>query len=144
MNTPTFEVVERPKTVGTRSSEPNPYLEAVTKMRTDGKADQAVAFTIPAGTASKVNRKSKDKSGKETVKEVTVYADVEKAKRLLRDAGTANDCTVRSTVALNDKKDTATVTFWTVDKIVRKDKDSESAPPAESEVESPAAPTSDK
>lgn len=98
-----FATVEKPAV--TREGKPNPFMDAVKSLVSeDGKPlDKAIAFPI-ADVKSKDDKKIKT------------------AQRQLRECGKPLNVTVRQTVALDTpKKGTATVTFWTVDRITHSD-----------------------
>ena len=90
----------------TRESEPNPFHEVVGELAS--KRDEARSFTLPHKTE----------------------ADRKAAQTLLRklgNAGKAHDVTVRKSVAVDEKKGSATVTFWVRDKINHADANSADA-----------------
>jgi len=97
--------------VQTRNAEPNPFTELAASL--DAKRDQACPVTVPLVAGD----------------EDASAAIIAKVKRQLALAGTAQGCTLRSTVETGGtaKSPTATVTVWAVDRITKTRKGAEGA-----------------
>lgn len=96
-----FTPVEKPATI--RPTKENPFADAVASLLDDGKpTDRALSFTITKVDAPDAK-------------------PVKSAQRLLRECGKPLGVTVRQSVTYDAKAKSATVTFWTVDRITHSD-----------------------
>lgn len=116
-------VDSRPK--AGRSGEVNPFLGPVKELVAAGpdKTAAAVLTGDEIGERREFTRNVKGGDGKPTVVRGMEYRGIEKARRQLREAGTAYGVTIRSHVEHDVKGKTATITFWATDKQVRRTKD---------------------
>lgn len=114
-------VAERPKVAAGRSGEPNPFLDAVRDLVTNGGKDATVAAVLNKSEVGEQTSRTVTRNGKAQTE--TVFTGVERARRQLRDAGAKMipPVSVRSHVAMDaPRKGEATLTFWFTDRVAKK------------------------